>query len=214
MNGKLKVNEMFYSIQGEGNDIGKPMMFLRLSGCNLNCPWCDTKYHVNGKYFEIDNVYSMLKSECLKHNCRNISITGGEPFVQKKSLESLLKMFYEDKEFNAKISIETNATIQFSELYGAKIVASPKFLNGRFIYDKSSVEKADIIKLVVENEKDVKRALNEFKQFKDKIYIMPQVAVKYNYIEKLKQAVEWAKKYGVNVSPREQILIWGRKRGV
>jgi organic radical activating enzyme len=74
---KLKVNEIFYSIQGEGANAGMPAVFVRLAGCNLNCPFCDTEYE---SYTEMS--IAEIKSEVVKYNCRNIIWTGGEPTLQ------------------------------------------------------------------------------------------------------------------------------------
>ena len=57
---KLKISEIFYSIQGEGVDMGIPTIFLRLFGCNLRCTWCDSMYAVEGK------EYKIMKIDCQK----------------------------------------------------------------------------------------------------------------------------------------------------
>lgn len=98
----LKVNEMFASIQGEGGRSGEATFFIRLSGCNLACVWCDTKY-------ALDNGVDMIEQEVVdkvkKSNLKWICITGGEPLMQDiKPLIRLLKI----NSFN--IAIETNGT--------------------------------------------------------------------------------------------------------
>ena len=75
---KMKISEIFYSIQGEGIEIGTPTVFLRLFACDLRCSWCDTMYAVEGRDFRelsIKEVYN----EISKHNCKRVCITGGEP---------------------------------------------------------------------------------------------------------------------------------------
>lgn len=74
---KLKVVEIFYSIQGEGANTGMPAIFIRLSGCNLNCWFCDTEWH---QYNEI-SIAEVLKS-IEQYPCKNIIWTGGEPTLQ------------------------------------------------------------------------------------------------------------------------------------
>ena len=84
----MKVNEIFYSIQGEGTAIGMPTVFLRLFACDLRCSWCDTMYAVEGTDFkEISN--DEIIEEIEKYGCPNICITGGEPLIQKKELVPL-----------------------------------------------------------------------------------------------------------------------------
>ena len=137
----LKINEIFYSIQGEGSTIGTPSIFLRLAGCNLKCYWCDTpftwlyskeiknlielklienniEYDLNyyskeeeSKKLSIDEIFEKIS----KFPTKNIIITGGEPLLQAKNLEKLCKLLNED---NYKIEMETNGTIRpFNEDY-------------------------------------------------------------------------------------------------
>jgi len=74
---KLKVVEIFYSIQGEGANTGMPAIFIRLSGCNLNCWFCDTEWH---KYIEM-SIPDILNN-IQQYPCKNIIWTGGEPTLQ------------------------------------------------------------------------------------------------------------------------------------
>jgi len=73
----LKVNELFYSIQGEGANAGMPAVFVRLAGCNLKCPFCDTQHEA---FTEMS--LKAVKAEVEKYHCRNIIWTGGEPTLQ------------------------------------------------------------------------------------------------------------------------------------
>jgi len=104
--------EIFHSIQGEGKNLGKPSVFIRLSLCNLYCKWCDTDYtwnwagtpyaHNNDvvpgyQKFDKDEMMAVLKDEEIaqivkEYHCNNLVITGGEPLVQQKSLISLLQL--------------------------------------------------------------------------------------------------------------------------
>ena len=94
----LKVNELFYSIQGEGANIGMPAVFIRLAGCNLQCPFCDTQHE---DYVEM--TVNAIKTEVEKHRCPNIIWTGGEPTLQLNAeILSRFKDYYQ--------CIETNGT--------------------------------------------------------------------------------------------------------
>ncbi len=77
----LKINEIFYSIQGETTYTGLPTVFVRTTGCNLRCTYCDTKYsYYEGDFQSLENILSVIESHKTKYVC----ITGGEPLLQKE----------------------------------------------------------------------------------------------------------------------------------
>ncbi len=80
----LKVNEIYYSIQGESTKAGLPCIFIRLTYCNLRCKYCDTEYaFFEGKDLTINEILDEVK----KFECNLIEITGGEPLVQLESID-------------------------------------------------------------------------------------------------------------------------------
>ncbi len=95
-----KINEIFYSLQGEGHHAGTPAVFIRFSGCNLRCPFCDTM-HQDGKMMSDEEI----AGEAVKYPAEWIILTGGEPTLQldEKLLDTLKKM-------GKKIALETNGT--------------------------------------------------------------------------------------------------------
>jgi len=98
-----RINEIFYSIQGEGAFAGFPAVFVRFSGCNLACPWCDTD-HAHGEEMtaaELENAVGELLKD---HDGAIVVLTGGEPALQLREDEPLFG------EFGARICIETNGT--------------------------------------------------------------------------------------------------------
>lgn len=113
---KYKINEIFYSIQGEGFHTGTPAVFIRFSGCNLKCPWCDTD-HAKGIMYTKEELENEV--EKLTHGNKNILIvfTGGEPTLQLKENEELLSNYYR--------AIETNGTNKVPDWVNWKTV-SPK----------------------------------------------------------------------------------------
>lgn len=74
---RYKINEIFYSLQGEGYYTGTPAVFIRFSGCNLQCPWCDTK-HQEGEFLEDTEIVSQAVA-CSGGTARMVVLTGGEP---------------------------------------------------------------------------------------------------------------------------------------
>ncbi|MBW2570139.1 MAG: radical SAM protein [Deltaproteobacteria bacterium] len=103
----LLVNEIFYSIQGESIHSGRPCVFVRLTGCNLRCSYCDTGYaYDKGSKMEIAAILDRVAT----YNCPLIEITGGEPLVQKETpdlIYCLLEKGYE-------VLMETNGSFDIS----------------------------------------------------------------------------------------------------
>ena len=116
---KYNIYEIFYSIQGEGHNTGMPAIFIRFSGCNLSCDFCDEKAsYKNGKNLS----YEGIEKEILKYKqCKNIILTGGEPALQID--EEIIDRL---KEKNFKIHIETNGTIEKLPSNIDWITVSPK----------------------------------------------------------------------------------------
>ena len=83
---KLKINEIYYSIQGESSYMGKPCIFIRLTYCNLRCSYCDSEYTFHdGNDMSIDEIVDEIK----KYPCKLVEVTGGEPLFQKNCINLL-----------------------------------------------------------------------------------------------------------------------------
>jgi 7-carboxy-7-deazaguanine synthase len=98
----MKVNEIFFSIQGEGLQTGYPTVFVRFTGCNLRCGYCDTSYaYYEGVEMSVEQVVSRVKG----YGCKRVCLTGGEPLLQPdfQGLLTALKGYT--------VSIETNGSI-------------------------------------------------------------------------------------------------------
>ena len=98
-----RVNEIFYSIQGEGEFAGSPAVFVRFSGCNLNCPWCDTD-HSHGEEMTRDELEEAVRKLLAGRDGAIIVLTGGEPALQLHDDEPLFQGFARF------LCIETNGT--------------------------------------------------------------------------------------------------------
>jgi len=103
----LKVNEIFHSIQGESSHSGYPCVFVRLTGCNLRCSYCDTRYaYDEGEELEIEEILNRIKS----FQCRLVEVTGGEPLLQIDT-PRLIHNLLED---SFTVLLETNGSIDIS----------------------------------------------------------------------------------------------------
>ncbi|HEX9407784.1 MAG TPA: 7-carboxy-7-deazaguanine synthase QueE [Thermoanaerobaculia bacterium] len=103
----LRVTEIFHSIQGESTHAGRPCAFVRLTGCNLRCRWCDSEYTFSGgQRMSVDDVVGQVKS----YGCNLVEITGGEPLAQTESLD-LIKRFCDE---GFEVLLETSGSIDIA----------------------------------------------------------------------------------------------------
>ena len=139
-----KVNEIFYSLQGEGRWMGRPAVFVRLSGCNLKCPFCDTDFR-GYKEMSADDI--LAKCLELGGECRFIVLTGGEPSLQVD--EQLISTLHQAGYY---LSMETNGTHAVPEGIDW-VTCSPKvdFTEGGELV----VRKVDELKLIFDGEHEV-----------------------------------------------------------
>lgn len=139
-----KVNEIFYSLQGEGRWMGRPAVFVRMSGCNLKCPFCDTDFRGYSEMSADD-----ILSRCLEEGgeCRFIVLTGGEPSLQVD--EQLIATLHQAGYY---LSMETNGTHAIPEGIDW-VTCSPKvdFTEGGELV----VRKVDELKLIFDGEHEV-----------------------------------------------------------
>ncbi len=100
----IKINEIFYSIQGESSYVGFPTVFVRTSGCNLRCGYCDTTYaYYSGKMMSEDEIVA----EVARHRARHVCVTGGEPLLQKNILPLLARLC----DLGFTVSLETSGSL-------------------------------------------------------------------------------------------------------
>lgn len=99
----LTVNEVFYSIQGESSFAGRPCVFIRLTGCNLRCSYCDTRYaYEEGTEMELDSIMDHVSS----YRCPLVEITGGEPLIQEDTPQLIRRLL----ERGFEVLLETNGS--------------------------------------------------------------------------------------------------------
>ncbi len=105
----LKVNEIYFSIQGESTKAGLPCVFVRLTYCNLRCSYCDTEYaFFEGKDYTIDQIIDEIK----KFQCNLVEITGGEPLFQNESID-LMKRLCND---GFEVLLETGGSLPINKI--------------------------------------------------------------------------------------------------
>jgi 7-carboxy-7-deazaguanine synthase len=152
----MKIAEIFTSLQGEGIRQGAPCLFIRLSGCNLACRWCDTQYAREGG---IETDCDTILETVWRENPRSVCITGGEPLLQTGALLPLLASL---KKRGIAIDIETNGTIDFTPVlpYAAVCmdVKCPSSDEKSDLSLLSKIRPEDSVKFVVGDEEDCRYA--------------------------------------------------------
>lgn len=149
----LKINEIFYSIQGESTSAGRRCVFVRLTYCNLRCTYCDTEYaFYEGSDRSIDSIVDEIK----QYNCNLIEVTGGEPLMQEKSLELMKNLC----DLNFEVMLETGGSLPIKEVDDrVKIIMDLKTPSSgmmkKNLYDNINfIKNSDEIKFVIGSRED------------------------------------------------------------
>lgn len=105
----LRVNEIFHSIQGESSWAGEPCVFVRLTGCNLRCVWCDTAYAFHeGTRRTLDEIVEQVAA----YRCRTVEITGGEPLLQDDAIPLMRRLLAE----GYRVLLETGGSLPIDDV--------------------------------------------------------------------------------------------------
>jgi 7-carboxy-7-deazaguanine synthase len=211
---RLKITEIFHSLQGEASNVGLPTVFIRLTGCPLRCDYCDTAYAFSGgEWIDIEAIISNIK----QYNTPHITVTGGEPLAQKNCIELLNQLC----DLNYDVSLETSGAILVDQVdkrvvkvLDVKTPASKedsknKFENFMFLTAK------DQVKFVICDENDYrwsKQLIDEHKlENRCEILFSPS----HDQLDATVLA-NWVLKDKLNVRFQIQLhkYLWGDKPGV
>ncbi len=213
----MKISEIFFSIQGEGVEIGLPTVFVRLFACDLRCVWCDSMYAVEGKDFR-EMTIEEVKAEIERLKCKRVCFTGGEPLIQKKELETLAKVLADD---GYEIVLETSGHKEpppvfwtDSSLISMDCKCPGSGMERRMKFELfERLRPRDQLKFVIKDEADYKYAKEVLKQYRIRANIIFQ-PVYGTSLEWLVQRVLDDRLENVRVLPQLHKVIWGDRRGV
>jgi 7-carboxy-7-deazaguanine synthase len=210
---RMKVNELFYSIQGEGIYAGLPTIFLRTTGCNLRCSFCDTTYaYEQGTEMSIQEVLNEIE----KYPCKQLCITGGEPLLQKDIPELLERLI--QKKFT--ICLETNGSINIKKYVGKPSVmisldikCPSSGMHTHMIQKNISyLSKNDQLKFIIKNKKDYEYAKRILRKYPPRCTVFFQPVWRTDP----QKLASWILDDNllVRLGLQLQKIIWGVKRGV
>ncbi|MBM4102654.1 MAG: 7-carboxy-7-deazaguanine synthase QueE [Planctomycetes bacterium] len=222
----MVINEIFYSLQGEGQLAGVPSVFIRLAGCPLRCRWCDTpdaqSPSAGTKYAK-----AWLCEQINRYPAGHIVITGGEPMTQPK-LPELLKAI---RRPGVHITIETAGIMFVGGLPCELMSISPKLSNStpahatvhESIRLNVSVVKDLLkhypcqLKFVVDSRGDLDEIVRFVGQLPkvrpESVFLMPQAAERKAYLDKSQWIADYCLNTGFSFGPRLQVMLWPGQRG-
>tara|TARA_B100000927_G_scaffold194770_1_gene157172 strand:+ start:2315 stop:3010 length:696 start_codon:yes stop_codon:yes gene_type:complete len=230
----MKISELFFSIQGEGELTGVPSVFVRTSGCNLRCRWCDTKYASWKPEGDNVTINDLLDKVC-SYPARHVVISGGEPMIAK-GIEEFVHLL---KESGKHITIETAGTISPNGIQCDLASLSPKLsdstpnegdINKEWI-DRHESKRLDYdilsewvnsynfqLKFVVSKEEEIKEIQNvisriEGKILPEKVLLMPEGIDPDTLRSRYDLLIDLCKENGYRLCHRLHIDLFGNTPG-
>jgi len=225
---RLKISEIFHSIQGEGTLVGVPSVFVRTSGCNLRCAWCDTPYtswQPEGEERSLDSIVDQVNGYGASH----VVITGGEPMIAPEIAELTHRLAQH-------ITIETAGTVDANVRCDLMSI-SPKLANStphtrdhgrwadqheRLRYQPEILRRLIQLypyqlKFVIADPADLQQVnaiVSEIGASRSRVLLMPEGVDADILAERGRWLADLAKREGFRLTPRLHIDLWGNRRGV
>jgi len=211
---RLKITEIFYSLQGEARNVGLPTVFVRLTGCPLRCSYCDTEYaFTGGEWMSFDEITEEIK----RYKTRHVTVTGGEPLAQKNCIQFLKKLC----DLGYEVSLETSGAIsvddvdeRVTKVVDVKTPASGEEDKNRFA-NFEHLNRHDQVKFVICDRADYewsRAMLDKYKLVAACEVLFSPCSVKLDATE----LAEWILQDQLDVRFQVQLhkYLWGDKPGV
>jgi 7-carboxy-7-deazaguanine synthase len=225
----MRIAETFYSVQGEGKLTGVPSLFIRVSGCNLRCAWCDTPYaswRPEGGEQSVDDLVRAAADAGARH----VVLTGGEPLLFEESCTLSAHL----RQVGHHVTVETAGTL-FRPIHCDLLSISPKLANSTPAGEPEARHEAarrnleplrqlmalpceKQLKFVVNRQQDLDEIQSILQQIsgwmKQDILLMPEGTTPSALAAHEPWVVEICKREGYRYCPRLHVQLWGNRRGV
>jgi 7-carboxy-7-deazaguanine synthase len=223
----LRIAELFYSLQGEGALAGMPSVFVRTSGCNLRCAWCDTPYtswQPEGAELPLEQILDEVRA----HPTNYVVVTGGEPMIAPEIVPLTQRL----RALGKHITIETAGTV-FHPVACDLMSISPKLANSRppgewaERHERARINPEALgeltrryeyqLKFVIEKPADVQEAralAAALEAPRERVILMPEGADPERLRERARWLAELCKQEGFRFGPRLHVDLWGNRRGI
>jgi 7-carboxy-7-deazaguanine synthase len=223
----LRIAELFYSLQGEGALAGMPSVFVRTSGCNLRCAWCDTPYtswQPEGTELPLERILDEVRA----HPTDYVVVTGGEPMIAPEIVPLTGRL----RELGKHITIETAGTV-FHPVDCDLMSISPKLANSRpegewaARHERTRINPEALgeltrryeyqLKFVIEKPEDIEEAralAAALETPRERVILMPEGTDPERLRERARWLAELCKEEGFRFGPRLHVDLWGNRRGV
>jgi len=206
----IKINEIYLSVQGESTHTGLPCIFIRLTGCNLRCSWCDTAYAFHeGKNMSIDEILQKVAN----FEIHLVEITGGEPLMQD-NVYTLMRRLIEK---GYKVMLETGGSISLERVPKEVIKIMDLKCPGSGEQEKNNLDNLkllvphDEVKFVILDKKDYEWSRDIIKRYKINETAHILISPVFDKLE-LKEIVKWILKDRLPVRLQTQLhkIIWDK----
>lgn len=214
MSATLRITEIFYSLQGEARTVGRPTVFIRLTGCPLRCQYCDTVYAFSGGVtYTLGDILSELK----QYNTRYVTVTGGEPLAQPDCIELLKRLC--DLEYE--VSLETSGAMDVASVDPRVIkVLDLKTPGSEEVHRNMESNIAflnihDQVKFVICNKDDYRWACEKVSEFKLAEKVSDVLFSPSNEELEARELADWILTDQLNVRLQVQLhkYLWDNKPG-
>ncbi len=223
----MKIAELFYSLQGEGALVGVPSVFIRTSGCNLRCGWCDTPYtswQPEGSELSLEQILDEVRA----HPARHVVVTGGEPMI----LPDIVPLTSRLRALGLHITVETAGTV-FRPVACDLMSISPKLSHSTppgpwaTQHDRLRIQPEVLVELMGRYQyqlkfviarpgdlEEVRPLLETLRADRERVILMPEGTDREVLRERSVWLAEICKDEGFRFSPRLHVDLYGNQRGV